>query len=88
MEKDAMEESLIDNSKPTTDRCDMQGQNPWLKEVKTTGYSFVKRGIAMVVILLAAAAAIAYCSDNQWIMVPAVISALYTLAVVVATGLV
>ena len=88
MEKDAMEESLIDNSKPTTDSCDMQGQNPWLKEVKTTGHSFIKRGIAMVVILLAAAAAIAYCSDNQWIMVPAVISALYTLTVVVATGLV
>ena len=43
-----MEESLIDNSKPTTDSCDMQGQNPWLKEVKTTGHSFIKRGIAPV----------------------------------------
>ena len=88
MEKDAMEETKIDNSKLMADNCDMQGQDIWQKEVKTTGRSFIKRGIALVVIILAAASGIAYTSGNEWIMVPAVISALYTLAVVVATGLI
>ena len=86
MEKDAMEETVIDNSEPKAGSCAMDNQNLWQKEVRTTGHTFIKRGIAMVFILLAAAFAIAYTSGNDWIAVPAVVSASYTLAVVVATG--
>lgn len=68
-----MEETLNDNSRQ--------------KEVKTIGLSFIKRGIAYVVLLFAAAMAIAYASGNEWIIVPAIVSALYTLAIVVAEGL-
>ena len=68
-----MEEILNDNSRQ--------------KEVKAIGLSFIKRGIAYVVLLFAAAMAIAYASGNEWIIVPAIVSALYTLAIVVAEGL-
>ncbi len=68
-----MEETLNDNSRR--------------KEVKAIGLSFIKRGIAYVVLLFAAAMAIAYASGNEWIIVPAIVSALYTLAIVVAEGL-
>lgn len=68
-----MEETLNDNSRQ--------------KEVKAIGLSFIKRGIAYVVLLFAAAMAIAYASGNEWIIVPAIVSALYTLAIVVAEGL-
>ena len=68
-----MEETLNDNSRQ--------------KEVKTIGLSFIKRGIAYVVLLFAAAMAIAYASGNEWIIVPAIVSAFYTLAIVVAEGL-
>ena len=87
MEKDAMEETTIDNSKPLSDSCTMQRHDQWQKEVKTTGLVFVKRGIAMVVFLLVAALVIACTTAYKWVWVPAVVSALYTLAVVVATGL-
>ena len=68
-----MEETLNDNSRQ--------------KEVKAIGLSFIKRGIAYVVLFFAAAMAIAYASGNEWIIVPAIVSALYTLAIVVAEGL-
>ena len=68
-----MEETLNDNSRQ--------------KEVKAIGLSFIKRGIAYVVLLFAAAMTIAYASGNEWIIVPAIVSALYTLAIVVAEGL-
>ena len=68
-----MEETLNDNSRQ--------------KEVKAIGLSFIKRGIAYVVLLFAAAMAIAYASGNEWIIVPAIVSALNTLAIVVAEGL-
>ena len=57
------------------------------KEVKAIGLTFIKRGVAYVALLLAAAMAVAYTSDNEWIVVPATVSALYTLAIVVAEGL-
>ena len=68
-----MEETLNDNSRQ--------------KEVKAIGLSFIKRGIAYVVLFFAAAMTIAYASGNEWIIVPAIVSALYTLAIVVAEGL-
>ena len=68
-----MEETLNDNSRQ--------------KEVKAIGLSFIKRGIAYVVLLFAASMAIASASGNEWIIVPAIVSALYTLAIVVAEGL-
>ena len=57
------------------------------KEVKAIGLTFIKRGVAYVALLLAAAMAVAYTSDDEWIVVPATVSALYTLAIVVAEGL-
>ena len=57
------------------------------KEVKAIGLTFIKRGVVYVALLLAAAMAVAYTSDNEWIVVPATVSALYTLAIVVAEGL-